>query len=337
METDNQSAKTLVILTTHFGIDFSGGSTATHQIFVRIQDRFKKIIVVCNKVGKHNFKKVEFLIYKNFMKAIWLLKGLDINNTIYYGDFYNSIWLAWTKKPFYFTFHDNWPEMREASLADLFRSFFYIPVYQTIFRQSKGIITVSRYKKNYISKYSEHVQLIYNGFNQEKVTVTAGIKNKQHILMVGNIEMRKYQHACRLFKILRHDFNGQIHIYGNILDKRLAKRLSAYHFVELKGFVPVIPYSGYQCLLHTSFIENLPIALCEAVYHRIPVIAFDVGGISEVVHSQNGILVDPFDLRKMEESLLAILRNGKKFSFNTNHLKNFDWEVASTKYLKLIG
>ena len=271
------------------------------------------------------------------MRPIRILKDLDSNNTIYYGDFYNAIWLVWTKKPFYFTFHDNWPEMRKASIADFFRSLFYVPVYKTIFKHAKGVVTVSSYKNNYISKYSKRVVLIYNGFNREKVTGTAGIKKKQHILMVGNIEKRKYRLACRLFRILGHDFSGRIHIYGNILDKRLAKRLNAYPFVELKGFVPVIPYDDYQCILHASFIENLPIALCEAIYHRIPVIAFNVGGISEVVNSTNGILVYPFDLMKMEKSLVATLKNSIEFSFDANQLEDLDWEVASTKYFKLIG
>jgi glycosyltransferase involved in cell wall biosynthesis len=154
----------------------------------------------------------------------------------------------------------------------------------------------------------------------------------EKILMVGNIEKRKYKLAFRLFKKFEKAFPAEIHIYGNILDKRLARKLDSFGFVRLMGFKKSIPYWEYQCLLHTSMIENLPISICESLFHKIPVIAFDVGGISEVVNKSNGLLVKAFELNTMVLSINEIVKHDIKFSFSDNDLNEYDWKLASDRY-----
>ena len=133
---DRPMSKSLVILTTHFGTNFSGGSTATHEIFVRLQNEFHQIAVVCNKIGHHRFRKAEFKLYNSSLEAYKILRSLSNEDTIFYGDFYNSILFVWAKKKFYFTYHDNWPEMKKTSLYNYFRSVFYIPIYKNILKGS---------------------------------------------------------------------------------------------------------------------------------------------------------------------------------------------------------
>jgi glycosyltransferase involved in cell wall biosynthesis len=333
---NSSSSKNLVILTTHFGINFSGGSTATHEIFVRLEDEFNHIIVVCNRLGNHRFKKVEFRLYNSLWDAYKILTSLDDKNTIYYGDFYNSVLFVWAKKRFYFTYHDNWPEMKNTSLSDQFRSIFYIPIYKAILKSAEKVIAVSKYKMNYITKYTAQAELVFNGFNVSMTKNIDDTKDQKKILMVGNIDKRKYQLAIKLFEKLGSDFEYQIHIFGRSIDKRVVDILDSYKFVTIMGFVQNIPYYAYNCLLHTSRIENLPLAICESVYCGTPVIAFNVGGISEVVKADNGILIDPFDFRQMKLSLRSILSGERGFSFRNNNLKNFDWELASADYLRIL-
>jgi glycosyltransferase involved in cell wall biosynthesis len=333
---DSSSSNNLVILTTHFGINFSGGSTATHEIFVRLEDEFNQIIVVCNKIGHHRFKKVEFRLYSSFWDAFKILTSLDDMNTIYYGDFYNSVLFVWAKKKYYFTYHDNWPEMRNISLSDQFRSIFYIPIYKTILKSAEKVIAVSKYKMKYIESFNRDVQLVYNGYNIEEDTIVPQFKEKNNIIMVGNIDRRKYQIFLRLLKNLGKDFEGKIDIFGHVTDKRLAKILNSYPFVNIRGFVNPIPYRSYKCLLHTSIIENLPIAVCESIMHNVPVVAFNVGGISEVVNATNGILVPPFDIKQMKNSIESLLSGDRDFSFSENDMVNSGWEIAGREYLKIM-
>jgi glycosyltransferase involved in cell wall biosynthesis len=337
MQKDNTDNRKLFILTTHFGINFSGGSTATHEIFVNMQDRFDEITILCTAIGDHSFSNVNFIIYKHVLEAFRILKSIPVRNTTFYGDFYNSILYVWSGKPFYFTYHDNWPEMSRASFQDFLRSMFYRPVYHSIFRHSKSVIVVSEYKKKYVSSFTKDLQLIRNGFNK-KFTKGNNYPDPVHrILMVGNIDRRKYKMALRLFRNLKFDFPAEIHIYGNTLDKDLTRKLNSFDFVKIMGFRKVIAYQDYQCMLHTALIENLPIAICESLYFEIPVIAFDVGGIHEIVNETNGLLIPPFDINKMSEYLLKVLNHEIDFSFEDNVLTEFDWETASNKYLNILG
>ncbi len=333
---DRSSSKNLVILTTHFGMNFSGGSTATHEIFKRLEDEFDQIFVVCNKIGHHRFKKAEFRLYNSHSGAYKILRSINNRNTIYYGDFYNSVLFVFAKKKFYFTFHDNWPEMKNTSLNDHIKSIFYIPIYKAILRSAEKVIAVSKYKKRYIEKFNRDVKVIYNGYNVSRDKDLTQFRGKNKIIMVGNIDRRKYHIALKLFKSLDPDFKGKIDIYGQLIDKDLAEELNSFSFVNTKGFVSSIPYQSYNCFLHASFIENLPIAVCESIIHLLPVVAFDVGGIHEVVNISNGILVPPYDIKQMKNSIESILSGKREFSFSKNDLADFDWDIAAGEYLKIM-
>ena len=179
-------SKKLVILTTHFGTDFSGGSTATCEIFSRIEEKFKEVIVVGTKLGQSPFKSAEFLSYKSWWHATKIIKDMDTNNTIFYGDFYNTIIYVWLKIPFYFTYHDNWPELGKTSFKNKIRSLFYTNIYKQIFKHAIAVFTVSALKTLFVKKYNEQVHLVRNGFNIAN-GLSFGTERKE-ILMVGNID-----------------------------------------------------------------------------------------------------------------------------------------------------
>ncbi len=336
MQIDRPSTRRLIILTTHFGTNFSGGSTATHEIFVRIQHEFDEIIVICNTTGNHSFNHIDFRIYRNVWEGFRILKSFDDKNTVYYGDFYNSIWYVWTKKPFFFTYHDNWPEMTYTSTKDRLRSLFYLPVYRSIFRHAKSVIVVSENKKKYVASFTKNVHLIRNGFAKICGKNERQSSSANRILMVGNIEKRKYKLAYSLFKNFNLDFSSDVHIYGNILDKDLSRKLNSFKFIQIMGFQDSIPYQNYTCLVHTSMIENLPLSICESLFFLVPVIAFDVGGIHEIVNETNGLLIRPFDIKQMATSLYDVLQNRIKFSFENNDLSEYDWNLTSEKYFKIL-
>jgi glycosyltransferase involved in cell wall biosynthesis len=70
-------------------------------------------------------------------------------------------------------------------------------------------------------------------------------------------------------------------------------------------------------LLFSNY-ENLPVVISEALVMGIPVISSDVGGISEMIDSSNGVLVKAKDEVALENSLNSMLDNYK--SYNTNNI-----------------
>jgi glycosyltransferase involved in cell wall biosynthesis len=56
----------------------------------------------------------------------------------------------------------------------------------------------------------------------------------------------------------------------------------------------------------SSRYENLPCVLIESLACGTPVIATNVGGVAEIVHNKNGILVQSESLPELTEALRAI-------------------------------
>jgi len=65
-----------------------------------------------------------------------------------------------------------------------------------------------------------------------------------------------------------------------------------------------------DCLINLSSSEGLPVSIMEAVSYGIPVVATDVGGISEIVTNQTGTLLkENFKIEDAKNAILDILYN----------------------------
>lgn len=81
-------------------------------------------------------------------------------------------------------------------------------------------------------------------------------------------------------------------------DIRVLNSSNTHVNVELLGWQSpeeievLLEHNAVDCLILVSETEGLPVAIMEAFSASIPVIATDVGGISEIVKSNNGVLLD---------------------------------------------
>ncbi len=324
----------LVILTTHFGTNFSGGSTATCEIFIRLEKHFDDIIIFGTEIGQHSFNSLHFKQYHNSQELRSLISKYNSNKTKFYGDFYNAVAFAAEQVPFYFTYHDNWPELADTSFDHWVDGFKYMRAYEKIFNSAQHVFTVSEFKRKQIAKYTSEVSLVRNGFHKTHELEGGLPTNRQNILMVGNIDDRKYQKALELFN--QWNPECKVDIYGRVIDKDLADGLDSFPCVSIKGFVEEVPYHQYRLLLHTSLMENLPITFCEAIYSKTPVVAFDVGGCEEVITSDTGVLIEPYDLEELKKQVIYAYNSYEQFNLKSNILSEFDWERAAIAYQKII-
>jgi glycosyltransferase involved in cell wall biosynthesis len=100
------------------------------------------------------------------------------------------------------------------------------------------------------------------------------------------------------------------------------------------GDVFVAPY------LHTMGVADYPLAIFEAMAMGKVVIAFDVGGISEMLNEERGIKIRPGDTVSFVENVVRIIRNkaevnnmGKAASQFV--IQNFSAEIVATKTIEL--
>lgn len=72
-------------------------------------------------------------------------------------------------------------------------------------------------------------------------------------------------------------------------------------------------------MINTSKIEGVPVSKMESIARGIPLVAFDVGGISEILSSVTGLLLDT------EDDVNFNIESLKKF------IVNYDFDLSKRK------
>ena len=107
--------------------------------------------------------------------------------------------------------------------------------------------------------------------------------------------------------------NATILALGDGLDPYLGTRFSDAGGVTARPGTPVSTvYAASDLLVHTAAWEGLPLVVLEAMQMGLPVIAYGVGGIVELVtDSHNGHLVDCGDVESLAGRVLTIAGDRK--------------------------
>lgn len=327
----------LVVLTKQFG-NYTGATVSTIEILKRISKKFDTVEVVTMKAEKVNIPNVKILIISNCFDLIKILKLKKCEKKVYgYSDDHLGFLFSLVNIPYVHTYHGNWPDVRWTNIEMFIKSLFFIPMYKLTIKKANQVISVSKYMDSkFVRKYTKKSTVIYNGIKQmNKCYLSSKVKNK--FLMVGNVDSRKYKKAIKLMKILSASgFNGEIDVYGNIMDRRISYKLSRYSFVNLKGVANKIIYNNYSALICTSSSENLPVSIVESLSNSVPVISFDVGGVREIIKNKiNGFVINKFDYKKFVNDIFE-LKNYNLNMDNKRIKKIFNWDYASEKYMKII-
>jgi glycosyltransferase involved in cell wall biosynthesis len=150
-------------------------------------------------------------------------------------------------------------------------------------------------------------------------------------LVVG---MASRVHPCKDFETLIHaaarmrdEFPGCVFLIAGDNEKEAAHR---EHYLRLRsllretgtesnfvfaGFEGDMSrfYAAIDAFALSTHGEGMPLVVLEAMAHGTPVVASDVGGISEiVVHEQTGLLVPPQAPAQFADALSSVLRNPEK-------------------------
>ncbi len=81
-------------------------------------------------------------------------------------------------------------------------------------------------------------------------------------------------------------------------------------------------WSAIDCAISTSYNEGMPIALIEAQLAGIPVVATDVGSISEVVLDGSSGIISHSDAASIAAHLIQLISNGEVFESMSKFARN---------------
>ena len=337
-------SKSLVILTKNFGTNFTGATAATCNIFKPIEGQFERITVICENLGDHPLNNIVIKRFKSLRYAYRLINDTKRANSVFYSDDHFGFLMKLAGVRYYHTYHGNWPDAKYVSLSMFLKSFYFIPLYYLTIKFAKRVFNVSYYMEHYTRRINPNTIIIRNGIKHnaqpfdltQKESVDRSLVS---ILMIGNVDERKYKLAVPLFKMIHNSEiknNVKFDIYGNIGSKTLAHKMFEYPFVTYKGFQNSIELSLYDFMLSTALTENLSIAICEAIMSNLPVISFNVGGLNEVIKPyENGYLVPRGNVKALFKTISHVLNKKESFNFSQALLQEFNWTKSSEKYLKV--
>jgi glycosyltransferase involved in cell wall biosynthesis len=185
-------------------------------------------------------------------------------------------------------------------------------------RWCNRIITVSEQAARYASQHRitqspRKVVSIWNGIPEHPARAALDHGKTLSCTMVARFaDYKDHGVLLRAFATVPGEARLKLVGDGKTLPaaKRLAEELGIRERVEFKGARDDVPeiLAQTDVFVLASKTETLPISILEAMRAGLPVIASDVGGISEeVVDGETGLLVPPGSVEKLSGALTRLL------------------------------
>jgi glycosyltransferase involved in cell wall biosynthesis len=213
--------------------------------------------------------------------------------------------------------------------------------------RAKYIVGVSQYDLIYLQKENikDNSSYIYNGIwdsSSEKRIIPPALfteiisKYSFVILTIARFSVqKKFDLFCEIASLLKDENIAFFWIGNQYIPDRLPENV--YCMGSIKNAYRYIPFVDL-CILPSNY-EGLPIFIIESLLYGKPVVASNVGGISEILDGTNGFAVDNSPDRFVEK--IMYYRNDKnaykaacKHARET-YIEKFTIEHMYTKYLSL--
>jgi glycosyltransferase involved in cell wall biosynthesis len=246
------------------------------------------------------------------------------------------------------TVHDlGWqvhPELYDRKLRVMYGALF-----PWVLRRANRFIAVSRYTADDLIRRAgvpaSKIDVVYHGLDPvfaEAVPAVAGRASQQpYVLAVGGVSPRK--NTRRLIDAFtRWRSRGgdraafQLWITGTSLDPEFTRSgVPLPEGVKLLGYVDKdeLPglYAGATAFLYPGIYEGFGLPIIEAMACGAPVVTSRTGAAPEIAGGA-AILVDPFDLRSIEDGLERATRGDEPQRLRElgfTRARSFDWAAAA--------
>lgn len=150
----------------------------------------------------------------------------------------------------------------------------------------------------------------------EEADQTEGFGKRKKLLHIGSFTKEKnHSRLLEIFKQIKNEEpSAELHLVGEGILKediqQKVKDLNLKNSVFMHGEVedPTSFLLSSDVLLLPSLIEGLPAVVLEAMNVKVPVVAYDTGGISEVLSNNTGYLIEKNNESSFASAVLQELK-----------------------------
>jgi glycosyltransferase involved in cell wall biosynthesis len=238
---------------------------------------------------------------------------------------------------------------------------------EQMLERSNELIAVSDFTRRELLQYykvkESKINVIHNGVDVDKFQPASDKRKVKAelgfspddiaILSVGRLYARKglFTLIESMPAVVRKFRNAKFIISGKGQSNEMKKlvnhatRLGVKDNILFTGYFPdsKLPklYQAADVFAFSTFYENLPFAVLEALSSGLPVVTTTVGGIPEMIESgKNGFLVQPANAKALSDRVLYCLEHPAAasemaFLARKTILERFDWRLIVQKVLKV--
>jgi glycosyltransferase involved in cell wall biosynthesis len=172
----------------------------------------------------------------------------------------------------------------------------------------------------------DKIEVIHNGLSEMPTDILPLVERPLNVLTVANLIPYKghLEYLLVIERVLeavpdvhftfvgRDDMNGKVQ--SAIIARKLSERVSYVGFQQdISSWMRVA-----RLLVVPSLKEGFPTVVLEAMSHGMPVAAYDIGGLPELVrHEEDGLLVPAGDTKCLANAIIKLLKetdNANKMS-----------------------
>ena len=319
------------------------------------------ITLIDSMTREVSVKNFLWLEIKNFFKLIKIIRAHKKNNPHFIVHTHSTKaglvgrWAAFfagaTKRVHTihgYGFHDHQPRLiwTIIYLLELITSFItthYICV------SSRDVATGKRLFPRFAKKYS----LIRAAIDEQQFFIPARktTLNQTEQFIFGTVSSftqkgKNIPELLRAFAyVVQYNPNARLEIIGDgiyrpLIERTIAK-LNLTKVVTLHGWQQTVApiMHTWNAFVMSSLWEGLPCAIVEARALKLPVLAYDTGGISDVIiHGKNGLLYKQKDWLSLARGMLELSKNPPLYhqlhTFNDD-LSNFKYDAMVKQHLNL--
>lgn len=221
---------------------------------------------------------------------------------------------------------------------------------------STKVVAVSEFVKNALIEETfapkEKFIVIHNGIESPKIDINTK-KYQNTLLFVGRLEKSKgVDILLNALKIVLDTVSDtKLIIAGKGPEeehlKELANQLQIAHNVEFTGWVqqnelPSLYTRASIFVLPTIRLEGFPMTLVEASSYGLALVASDIGGNSDAISDQNGVLLEPGNITDLSHALIKLLSNPTLSTQMGNASKksfeqNFTRDIMVQRYISVLN